>query len=244
MAHLAHYKEAHPTVFRMTHWINLVAMVLLILSGIYIHFPVFDGFMGIARGIHIFFGFVFLINLIVRIVLAFVVKTAPAGGTREVETDWRSWFPQKHNRHQLGAWIKYYLFFKKDHPLGGKYGVPQKLAYLALIPCMLFMAYTGFCLWGATMYIPFFAGFTTLVGGLMKVRVIHYFMMFFFICFMMLHGYLAMIEGTAPAKMMFFGKEHGGLTYDLETKNISGADLMAPIDEIVEEVVEEAEATA
>jgi Ni/Fe-hydrogenase 1 B-type cytochrome subunit len=34
MAHLAHYREAHPTIFVVTHWINLVAMILLILHGL------------------------------------------------------------------------------------------------------------------------------------------------------------------------------------------------------------------
>ena len=34
MAHLAHYKEAHPLPFVITHWINLAAMVVLILTGL------------------------------------------------------------------------------------------------------------------------------------------------------------------------------------------------------------------
>ena len=32
MAHLAHYKEAHPLIFVVTHWINLIAMIMLIPS--------------------------------------------------------------------------------------------------------------------------------------------------------------------------------------------------------------------
>lgn len=39
MAHLAHYREAHPMPFVITHWINLVAMILLIITGFSIHFP-------------------------------------------------------------------------------------------------------------------------------------------------------------------------------------------------------------
>ena len=39
MAHLAHYREAHPLPFVITHWINLVAMILLIVTGFCIHFP-------------------------------------------------------------------------------------------------------------------------------------------------------------------------------------------------------------
>ena len=60
----------------------------------------------------------------------------------------------------------------------------------------------------------------------MSVRIIHYFMMFVFICFTMLHGYLANIEGLAPTKLMFFGTEHGGLTYDPEKHVIAGEDKM------------------
>ena len=45
MAHLAHYREAHPMPFVITHWINLVAMILLIITGFSIHFPFWGGFM-------------------------------------------------------------------------------------------------------------------------------------------------------------------------------------------------------
>ena len=34
--------------FVITHWINLVAMILLIITGFSIHFPFWGGFMGIA----------------------------------------------------------------------------------------------------------------------------------------------------------------------------------------------------
>ena len=227
MAHLVHYPEAHPFIFRFTHWVNLICMLLLILSGIEIHYPVVPGLMGMARGVHMFCAFVILINLVFRIVAAGFVKSAPAYGTRETKLDMYTFFPQKDNRHQLIPWIKYYLFFKKEHPLGGKYGVPQKLSYLLIAVAFFFMGYTGFCLWAPTMNIAFFAGFTTLVGGLMKVRVIHYFMMFFFICFTLIHIYLANIEGIDPTKVMLLGsKPHGGLTYSTETMNISGYDPM------------------
>ncbi len=226
MAHLAHYREAHPLPFVITHWTNLICMILLILSGIEIHYPVVPGLMGVARGLHIFCGIVIFITLCARFVLAFVVKSAPAGGTRETSADIWVWLPQKHNRHQLIPWIKYYLFFKKEHPLGGKYGVPQKLAYLLIGPALIFMFFTGICLWGTTMYWAPCMAFTAAVGGIMKVRIIHYFMMFFFICFTLIHAYLANIEGIAPSKIMLLRQEHGGLTYDIEAMNIDGEDSL------------------
>ncbi|WP_314040848.1 cytochrome b/b6 domain-containing protein [Slackia exigua] len=214
MAHLAHYDEAHPLPFRITHWINLVAMVFLIISGCIIHFPFVPGVMGIARGAHIFFGFVLMINCLVRVIMAFVVKSAPTGGTHAVVKDYKTWLPQADNRHQLGAWIKYYLFMKKDHPQSAKLGVPQKISYLLIPVLILIMFVTGLCIWGPTMGAT--AGLTAALGGTMAVRIIHYFMMFVFIIFIFIHVYLANIEGFAPSKLMFFGKEHEGLHYDVE----------------------------
>ncbi|WP_314921758.1 cytochrome b/b6 domain-containing protein [Slackia exigua] len=214
MAHLAHYDEAHPLPFRITHWINLVAMIFLIISGCIIHFPFVPGVMGVARGAHIFFGFVLTINCLVRVIMAFVVKSAPTGGTRVVVKDYKTWLPQADNRHQLGAWIKYYLFMKKDHPQSAKLGVPQKISYLLIPVLILIMFITGLCIWGPTMGAT--AGLTAALGGTMAVRIIHYFMMFVFIIFIFIHVYLANIEGFAPSKLMFFGKEHEGLHYDVE----------------------------
>jgi Ni/Fe-hydrogenase 1 B-type cytochrome subunit len=225
MAHLAHYKEAHPLPFVITHWINLVAMVFLIISGLLIHFPV-AGTMGVARGLHIFFGIVIFINCIVRVVLSFFVKSAPTGGTRKTVKDYKTWLPQKDNRHQAGAWIKYYLFMKKEHPLGAKLGVPQKLSYLLIPILIIIMFITGLCLWGQTAEIPFFAGVTDLLGGQMSVRIIHYFGMYAFIIFIFIHVYLANIEGAEPSKLMFFHKEHGGLVYDPDKHVIVGEDKL------------------
>lgn len=224
MAHLAHYKEAHPTAFRVTHWVNLVCMALLILTGFLIHFPFWAAVMGVARGLHVFCGMVLLANCVVRIVMAFLINSAPTGGTRNMVKDYKTWLPQADNRHQLMSWIKYYLFIKKDHPLSAKLGVPQKLSYLAVAVLILIMAYTGFCLWIPTSSWTFFAAGTSLVGGMMSMRIIHYFMMFVFICFSMIHIYLVFIEGTEPAKLMLAGKEHGGLVYNPDAHVIVGED--------------------
>lgn len=224
MAHLAHYKEAHPLPFVVTHWINAACMVLLILTGFIIHYPFIAGIMGICRGVHVFCGILLFLNCVSRVVMAFLVKSAPTGGTREQVTDWRSWVPQADNRHQLGAWIKYYLFLKKDHPLSAKLGVPQKCSYLLIPILILCMFWTGMCLWAPTMNWPIFAWWTTLVGGAMSMRIIHYYGMFVFIIFMFLHIYLANVESIAPTKLMFAQKEHGGLVYDPSIHNIVGED--------------------
>ena len=223
MAHLAHYKEAHPLPFVVTHWINLTAMIFLIITGFLIHFPV-SGTMGVARGLHVFFGFVIFINCIVRIIMAFFVESAPTGGTRETVKDYKTWLPQADNRHQGAEWVKYYLFMKEDHPLSAKLGVPQKLSYLLIPILIIIMFITGLCLWVPTS--TAMQGLTNALGGAMSVRIIHYFLMYVFIIFMFIHVYLANIEGTEPTKLMFFRKEHGGLVYDPEKHVIVGEDTL------------------
>lgn len=213
--------------FVVTHWINLVAMIVLIISGFMIHFPV-PGTMGVARGMHIFFGFVLFINCVVRIVLSFFVKSAPTGGTRKTVKDYKTWLPQKDNRHQGGAWVKYYLFMKKDHPLSAKLGVPQKISYLLIPILIILMFITGLCLWMPTANSAFCQWCINLVGGAMSMRIIHYFGMFVFIIFMFIHVYLANIEGFEPTKLMFLRKEHGGLVYDPDKHVIVGDDTLKP----------------
>ena len=224
MAHLAHYKEAHPLPFVITHWVNLVAMIILIVTGFCIHFPFWPLFESMARGLHVFFGFVLFINCVIRVVLAFFIEAAPTGGTRKKTKDIWMWLPQKDNRHQLLEWVKYYLFLRKDHPLGAKLVVPQKISYLAIAPLIILQFITGLCIWAPVMNTPFCAALVAFVGGPMSMRIIHYFIMFVFILFMFIHIYLANIEGTAPTKLMFFRKEHGGLTYDPDTHLIDGED--------------------
>jgi Ni/Fe-hydrogenase 1 B-type cytochrome subunit len=207
MSSEAHYREAHPLVFVMTHWINLICMVMLAFSGFYIHYPFFDGFMGVARGMHFVAMYVIVINLTFRIIAAFFVKTAVDLGSREVDTDIKNWLPQAKNRHQFFETVKYYLFLRKEGVISAKYGSLQKIAYLATIPLTYLQAYTGFCIYGPTMDWGFFSGGLELVGGPMNMRIIHYFIMWVFIVFTMIHAYLANIYNFSPRKIIFAWKE-------------------------------------
>lgn len=202
-----HYREAHPLVFVITHWINLVCMVMLAFSGFYIHFPFFGGFMGIARGMHFVAMYVILINLVFRIVAAFFVKDAVEMGTREVDYDVKNWLPQESNKHQFWETVKYYLFLRKEGVISAKYGALQKMAYLAIIPLLLIQGYTGFAIYAHYQTLGMFKWGLELVGGPMNMRIIHYFGMWVFIVFTMIHAYLANIYNFGPSKIIFLWKE-------------------------------------
>jgi Ni/Fe-hydrogenase 1 B-type cytochrome subunit len=206
MSHAGHYREAHPLIFVITHWINLICMTGLAFTGFYIHYPFFEGFMGAARAIHFVMMFIITINLTARVILTFWVKTANQLGSREVDVDLKNWLPQEENKHQIIETMKYYLFMRKEHVISGKYGSPQKIAYYTMTVLTFVMAYTGFAIytpaqtWGIW---PFFSGGLAMVGGDMNMRLIHYFVMWIILLLTMVHAYLANIGGIAPSKIIF-----------------------------------------
>jgi len=222
--HYAHYKEAHPVPFVVTHYVNLISMLFLILTGFMIHYPLFAGIMGICRGLHIACGIILVLNLAVRVILAFVVKSAPTQGTRVMEKDYKNWLPQADNKHQLVPMIKYYLGMKNDHPLNAKFNPLQKLAYWFAGILILFMAWTGFTLYEPTSGFYLSQLCVSLLGGIMSVRIFHWFGMFVMIIFMMAHIYLVCLDGVPTIKAMFLRKEHGGFVYDPEKHVIVGKD--------------------
>lgn len=211
------YREQHPMAYVITHWVNLLAMIFLTLSGLYIHYPIFAGLMGVARGTHFFWMFILLINLVFRIVSAFFIKDAIVPGTREKDYDYKNWLPQKENRHQLIPWLKYYLFLKKTTPISAKYGVLQKIAYIAVVPLILAAAYTGFALWAPTSDWAFFEAGTIWVAKLfngadagnnpMGIRIVHFYIMWVILIFTAFHVYLANIYNFAPSKMIMWWEE-------------------------------------
>jgi len=91
---------------------------------------------------------------------------------------------------------------------------------------ILVMFVTGMALWGVTADVGPFAALNDLVGGIMIMRIIHFYLMWAFIIFTFIHVYLATIEGLGPVKLMFFRQESGGLIYDPEQHNIVGEDKM------------------
>jgi Ni/Fe-hydrogenase 1 B-type cytochrome subunit len=209
-------KEQHPIPFVLWHWFNLVSMVFLILSGLYIHFPPFGGFMSIARGVHLCAGFIFFIALIIRLVLMFVVEDSITMGSRETKKDIYNWLPQPENRHQFFPMLRYYLFMKKDYPISAKYATMQKISYMFVAVLILIMSYTGFCLWEVTAHWAIFAAGNNLIsslfdaggaGGVMSMRILHWCIMWVFIAFTGIHAYIASMHGLAAWRMIFLHKE-------------------------------------
>lgn len=205
MAHPVATVEEHPAPARTMHWLHVVSIILLTISGAYIAHPFMPGAMSFFRGTHIFFMWVLVIVLIARIIWAFVGRSAPLG-SREVEPDYRHFGYQRQNRGTFWGTVKYYTFLQREAPAVYKYNTLQKGTYLFWALLVIVQAITGFALWS-----PFYGFFKPLiyaVGGYMTMRSIHYGIMWLFIITTLIHIYLSALH-LDQLGVMFLGREPG-----------------------------------
>lgn len=200
--------EHHPVPHRLYHWVNLIAMLVLIVTGFYIHRPFAEGWMNVARWFHFIFMYVILLNLIARIYIAFFGK----------KPDYQEFGYGKKDIPDFIATAKYYLFIG-PHADTGKYNPLQKTSYNAAILLIFLQGLTGFA-----MYYPVqFAGFLDALGGLAAVRALHYLLMWVFIAFTLFHAYLAASVWPEFMIMMFgIEKKEEGMVASGKSADLGG----------------------
>ena len=186
----------HPIPARIMHQVNLVAMVLLVATGFYIHEPNFSRFgvdMDTARYVHFITAFIILLNSVSRIYWAFF------GAPRDI----KYFMPEKENRGTLFPMMSYYYFLRKTKPRTSKYNGWQKATYVLWTIALWFMAVTGFAMLWKTA--PFWAFVVRSFGGLGMIHSIHYLVMWFFVFTTIFHVYLTLFEDFSSFLLMFFG---------------------------------------
>jgi Ni/Fe-hydrogenase 1 B-type cytochrome subunit len=203
-AHPLATRQEHPLPAVIMHWVHVVSMIVLIVTGFYIHGPFAPGLMGLMRNMHFVFMFLLILTAIVRVWWAFLgAGTAETGGTVK-RRDYKYFGPQRENRGTLLGTVKYYTFLQKEPPKVSKYNGLQKGTYVFWLLLILLQAITGFALWTPTM--AFFQPLTYALGGLMYVRSLHYLFMWLFIITTAIHIYLAVMHFD-EFLMMFFWRQ-------------------------------------
>ena len=183
----------HSIWLRLFHWINMIAITMLILTGFYIHAPqVFKlfGSMNTARTIHFIMAYLLCFGVVGRVYYAIVADDAKNVVYEPIN-----------DTKKLPSMIKYYLFLADDHPFYGKYNPGQKGMYTGVLVMALLMIFTGFI-----MYKPMTFGFMTgWLGGYLVVRIIHYAITWILVLCILAHLYLDIAEGIPILKSMFTG---------------------------------------
>ncbi len=177
----------------LDHWIRVLAILTLIFTGIYIQRPFIAGsaggfLMASMRFTHFVSAYALILGLVVRIYMAF---------RSTFDADWRD-FSVVQNLKNTPDVLAYYLFLKGSHRDYRKYNPLQALAYLVVGLVIIFAALTGAALYHGKLFLVIpapgaFRWVISLLGGESYTRIWHILAMWFFIVFILIHVYLAIL---------------------------------------------------
>ena len=177
----------------LDHWVRVLSIVVLIFTGIYIHWPFIAGgpesfLMAWMRFFHFVAAYALILGLVVRVYMAF---------RSTFDSDWKD-FGLIKNIKNVPDILGYYLFIKGSHKDYRKYNPLQALAYLFVALVIIFTALTGAAIYHGKLFgvIPAPASFrwvSSLLGGESYTRIWHILAMWFFIIFMMIHVYMSIM---------------------------------------------------
>lgn len=185
----------HPLTERIWHWIHAVLIILLIVSGMQIHWPDTVNFFGSfsnAITVHewsgIFVVFDFLLWLFYNLITKRVSHYIPR------KKDIYPGIPKQARFYAYG------IFKNEPHPYSAsednKFNPLQKMAYFKF----MFLMMPILLLSGIVYLFPsLFASFIIVIGGLKVVAVIHFIMAIIFAAFLVAHLYLATTGHTVFA---------------------------------------------
>ena len=178
----------HPAWVRVTHWINAIAVLVMIGSGwqIYDASPLFGftfpkaialgNWLGGALLWHFAAMWVFVINGVVYVTLGLV--------TGRFRRKLLPIYPS-----QVLADAKAALSFKLSHEDISHYNAVQKLLYASVILCGIVIVLSGLSIWKPVQ----FQELTALFGGYDFARYVHFFAMSAIVGFLVVHVALALI---------------------------------------------------
>lgn len=174
----------------LEHWIRVVAIAVLVFTGIYIHTPFIAGgpdstIMASMRFFHFVAAYTVVLGLVVRVYMAF---------KSTFDADWKD-FSITENLKNIPDVLGYYLFIKGSHRDYRRYNPLQALAYLFTGFVIIFTAFTGAAIYHGRPFLIFpmesFRWVNNLLGGESYTRIWHILAMWYFIVFVLIHVYLA-----------------------------------------------------
>ena len=181
---------------RITHWVTVICIGILTVTGIYIAFPflgttgdaVNQYLMGDIRFIHFVTAFVFTVSVLFRVYWMFLGNEWAS---------WRQFLPTKSARRR-GArrMMAFYLFIRRKAPAVIGHNPLAGLAYSVVFILFLIQILTGFALYS----LPFNGGFwpatfgwINMLLGVQPVRLIHDIVMWLILAFVVHHVYTAVL---------------------------------------------------
>jgi Ni/Fe-hydrogenase 1 B-type cytochrome subunit len=181
---------------RITHWVNVLSILVLSLTGYYISNPFFgttgiaanEYLMGTIRFIHFALAFVFTVSVLFRIYWAFV-------GNRYAR--WTQFAPVGRGRRRaLGKMLGYYTFLRREPPAEIGHNPLAGITYIGIYVLFALQIATGFALYSLPAsggFWKFAFGWIIVLFGAPYVRLAHDLIMFLLIAFTIHHVYSALL---------------------------------------------------
>ena len=196
----------HPFVIRATHWVNAIALGIMITSGLRIYnasplwgFSIpgamtLGGWLAGARMWHFFGMWLFAVNGTVW--LAYNILSRHGR---------RTTLFRRNDAPGVLPMILYYLRIRREHPPAGKYNPLQKLAYTSIPAVAL-----GSILTGMSIYWPVqFGAVARLFGGYDTARIWHFLFMGALVLFLGGHLVMVVIAGWSNFLSIITGWKRG-----------------------------------
>jgi Ni/Fe-hydrogenase b-type cytochrome subunit len=206
--------KRHHWVVRLTHWINLVAVTIMVGSGLRIFnaYPAFapkgatfccypferqpipgwltfGGWLAGARHWHFAMMWVLFLNGLVY--LGFIY----------LHGEWRDLTPRRGDLRDSWEMIKYYTRLRRDHPPQGKHNALQKTAYFAMPILGLLLVLTGIAIWKPVQ----FSVLTNLLGGYAWARYWHFLAMSALVALSVVHVFMVFVVDPRSLPSMITG---------------------------------------
>jgi thiosulfate reductase cytochrome b subunit len=210
--------KRHHGLVRITHWANAVLLVGMIASGLQIYmafmhfglrggryfpnpwdgkgFPPWSRLGGwLAGGLSWHFALAW----------PFVISGLLYLGYLAVSGEWRSLLFRPSDVPRAWQMQLYYLKLRREHPPQGKHNALQKLAYTSIVAFAALSVLTGFAV-----YKPVELGWlTALFGGYELARYWHFWAVWIFVAFTLLHVALVFLVDPASLRAMITGWYRG-----------------------------------
>jgi Ni/Fe-hydrogenase b-type cytochrome subunit len=203
--HQPRHPARHHWIVRLTHWINAVAVLVMIGSGLRIFnaYPAFarrgesfccypfekhpipavltfGAWLGGARHWHFAMMWVLALNGLVY--LGFIY----------LHGEWRDLVPRRGDLRDAWQMVRFYLFVRSDHPHQGKHNALQKATYFMLPWVAAAAIITGIAIWK-----PVQLGWlTSILGGYVWARYWHFLVMLLLVVLTL--GHVVMVFAVDP----------------------------------------------
>jgi thiosulfate reductase cytochrome b subunit len=176
-------KLRHHWIVRVTHWVNVLALAIMVGSGLRIFnaYPAFarkgesfccypfegdripdwltfGGWLAGARHWH--FAMMWVLTLNGLVYLGFVY----------LHGEWRDLVPRRGLVRDGWQMVRFYLALRKDHPRQGKHNVLQRTVYFAMPWVGVAAVLTGLAIWKPVQLAPL----TAVLGGFVWARYWHF----------------------------------------------------------------------